>query len=141
MDSKTALFVGAAAALVAAPAFAAPAIDQAPAVPPASSYAELLQPISNPLERLRLSDAQAQAQPARLIEAQFVEHHHHHHHTRLWFRRNGYIWNGGAWVLRPVYHHHHHHHHHSRIWYQRNGYVWDNGGWVLRPAYHHHNNY
>jgi hypothetical protein len=84
----------------------------APAVPVAASYAELLQPIPNAVERLRAADAEADARPARLIEAQYVahHHHHHHHHNRGWYLKNGYVWLGGAWVLRP---HHHHHHHHN----------------------------
>ena len=43
------------------------------------SYAELLAPIPNALEKLRIDDmAQPQARP-RLIPAQFHHHHHHHH--------------------------------------------------------------
>jgi hypothetical protein len=115
MDSKTATLLGAAFALTAAPALAAPA-DSTSAVPVASSYAELLTPIPNAVERLRIAEAEAQAQPPQLIEAQYVahhhHHHHHHHHSRRWYMRNGYYWNNGAWALRPRPHHHHHHHHH-----------------------------
>jgi hypothetical protein len=114
MDSKTATLIGAAAALTASPTLAA--VDHAPAVPVAASYAELLTPIPNAVERLRLADAEAQAQPPQLIEAQYRahhhHHHHHHHHNRRWYMRNGYFWNNGAWVLRPRPHHHHHHHSH-----------------------------
>ncbi len=120
MDPKTATLLGAAVALTAAPALAAPA-DHAPAVPVASSYAELLTPIPNAVERLRMAEAEAQAQPPQLIEAQYMahhHHHHHHHHSRRWYMRHGYYWNNGAWGLRPRPHHHHHHHH-----------------------YHHHNNF
>jgi hypothetical protein len=112
MDSKTATLIGAAAALTASPTLAA--VDQAPAVPVAASYAELLTPIPNAVERLKLADAEARAQPPQLIEAQYRahhHHHHHHHHNRRWYMRNGYFWNNGAWVLRPRPHHHHHHHH------------------------------
>jgi hypothetical protein len=107
--------LGAAVALTAAPALATPA-DQAPAIPVAASYAELLTPIPNAVERLKLADAEAQAQQPRLIEAQFIvphHHHHHHHHNRRWYLQNGYYWNNGAWILRPRPHHHHHHHHHN----------------------------
>lgn len=52
------------------------------------SYAELLEPIPNALEKLRVDDMQPPPR-ARLIPARFHHHHHHHHH----------------------YHHHHHHHH------------------------------
>ncbi len=116
MDPKTANLLGAAAvALSAAPALATPTA-QTPPVPVAASYAELLTPIPNAVERLKLADAEAQAQGPRLIEAQFMaphhHHHHHHHHNRRWYMQNGYYWNNGAWMLRPRHHHHHHHHHH-----------------------------
>jgi hypothetical protein len=114
MDRKTATMIGIAGAFAAGPALAAPTPEQ-PAVPAASSYADLLQPIPNAVERLKIADAQAAAQP-KLIEAQYYpnqhHHHHHHHHNRRWYLRNGYSWYGGAWVLRPRAHHHHHHHHH-----------------------------
>ena len=89
---------------------------QVPAVPIAASYAELLTPIPNAVERLRAADA-AEAEAPKLIDAQYVahyHHHHHHHHSRRWYMRNGYMWSGGAWILRPVTHHHHHHHHHHQ---------------------------
>jgi hypothetical protein len=112
MDRKTAILLGAASALATGPAFAAPIGPQATPVPVAASYAELLQPIPNAVERLRAADAQADLTPARLIDAQYVrQHHHHHHHDRRWYQQNGYSWYNGAWVLRPRAHHHHHHHH------------------------------
>ncbi len=114
MDRKTATLIGAAAALAAGPALAAPTGSEAP-VPVAASYAELLQPIPNAVERLKIADTQADLAPARLIDAQYLahhhHHHHHHHHNRAWYLRNGYSWFGGAWVLHPRHHHHHHHHH------------------------------
>jgi G3E family GTPase len=74
---------------------------------PAASYADLLEPIPNAVERLKIADAQ-EAPQARLIEAQYapaeppvVAHHHHHHHHHHWRRHR-----------RHYYHHHHHHHHH-----------------------------
>ncbi len=126
MERKTAAMVGAAAALAVTPALAAPVV--APPVPPASSYAELLQPIPNAVERLKAADAQAEAKPAGLIDVQYHHHHnnynahhhhnnynsHHHHHNRWWYRHNGYVWFGGNWVTGDFYRaHHHHHHHHS----------------------------
>jgi hypothetical protein len=146
LDSKIAISVGAAAALATTPCLAAPSAEE-PAVPPAASYAELLQPIPNAVERLARSNAEIAARPPVLVEAQYVapdqehHHHHHHHHSNDWYRQNGYTWSGSAWVIRPQSHHHHHH---SRSWYQRNGYYWYNGAWVLRPQdhhHHHHNNY
>jgi hypothetical protein len=116
MNRKTATLLGAAAALAAGPGLAAPAAAEAPAVPVAASYAELLQPIPNAMERLKAADAQGELRPARLIDAQYIahhhHHHHHHHHNRRWYIQNGYSWYGGAWVLRPRPHHHHHHHSH-----------------------------
>jgi len=95
-------------------AFATPhAVDARP-VPVAESYAELLKPIPNAVERLKLADAQSGVVSANIIPVQDNLHHHHHHHhrhNRAWYRANGYIWSGGVWVLRPVHHHHHHHHH------------------------------
>jgi len=115
MDPKTTSLVAAAAALTAAPALAATPPAPAPLV--ATSYAELLQPVPNALERLRAADAEDAANPApRLIRVQGVahhhHHHHHHHHSRRWYRAHGYVFLNGAWVVRPVAHHHHHHHHH-----------------------------
>ncbi|HEX4182626.1 MAG TPA: hypothetical protein VHY34_05150 [Caulobacteraceae bacterium] len=117
MDRKTATLFGAAAVLAAGPPLVGPAAAEGRAVPVASSFAELLQPIPNAVERLKIADAE-RAAPARLIEAQYEpyaqphHHHHHHHHSRSWYLHNGYYWYGGAWVLRPRPHHHHHHHHH-----------------------------
>ena len=56
MNRKTATLVGAAAALAAGPALATP--SPTPAVPVATSYAELLQPVPNAVEKLRQADAQ-----------------------------------------------------------------------------------
>jgi hypothetical protein len=141
MDGKVTTGIGVAAALVAGPSVASPTPNE-PAVPPAASYAELLQPIPNAVERLAQSNAEAAARPAALIPVQYQDHHHHHHHSSDWYRQNGYVWSGGAWVLRPRSHHHHHHH--SNDWYRQNGYIWSGGAWVLRPTshhHHHHNNY
>jgi hypothetical protein len=116
MDRKTATLIGAAAAFATGPALAAPVAD-GPVTPVASSYAELLTPIPNAVERLRIADSQSEP-PAELIKAQYVaaahhhHHHHHHHHNRAWYMAHGYYWHGGAWVIRPAHHHHHHHHHH-----------------------------
>ena len=110
--------VGAVGAMAALPLGANAAVPQQPAVPPAQSFADLLQPISNPVERLQIADAQEEQQ-ARLIPAQYYRgydshhHHHHHHHSRRWYMSRGYTWLNGAWVLRPPPRHHHHHHHHN----------------------------
>lgn len=59
----------------------------------AASYAELLQPIPNATEQLKISDMAASRAEPRLTEAQYVYHHHHHHHHHRRHRR--------------VHHHHH----------------------------------
>lgn len=116
MNGKIATLAGA-AALAAAPviAGATPQAAPEPAVPAAATYAELLSPIPNASERLRIADAQSEAAQPQLIEAQYVnQHHHHHHHThynRAWYLAHGYYFHGGRWVIRPRPHHHHHHNH------------------------------
>jgi hypothetical protein len=113
MGNRTTRVVGAVAALAAGPALGAPVLPHEPAVPIAASYAELLQPIPDAVARLKLADAEAAQQPARVVPVQYHDHHHHHHHhTRGWYRSHGYVWSGNGWILRPVPHHHHHHHHH-----------------------------
>ena len=59
----------------------------------AQSYAELLQPIPNATEQLKIADMQAAPAEPRLIEAQYTNSHHHHHYRRH----------------RRTQHHHHHH--------------------------------
>ena len=115
MNRKTAILLGAASALATGSAFAAPTSSQAAPVPVAASYAELLQPIPNAVERLRVADEQADLAPARLIDVQYWRnrHHHHHNHNRRWYQQNGYSWYNGSWVLRQRYNYNRHHHHHS----------------------------
>ena len=140
MDAKTASLMGAAAALATLPVAAQAAPAEAGPMPVAASYAELLQPIPNAVERLHAS--YAAEQEAQLIDVQYgpppgAYAHHHHHHSQQ------------QYAPPPVVYHHHHHHNqwaHRRSWYLRHGYVWLNGGWVVRPRYrhhhhHHHNNY
>ena len=79
----------------------------------ASSYADLLAPIANPVELLKADNAAREQQAADFQVAQgypyygnypysgyynYPYYHHHHHHNNYY---------------RPYsYHHHHHHHHH-----------------------------
>jgi hypothetical protein len=144
MDSKSALMLGAAAAALAAgPGLAAPQSARSSAVPVVASYAELLEPIPDAVERLQLAEAEAAARPPQLIEVQFDHHHHHHHHhdhhDRAWYQQNGYIWANGGWILRPPPRPYHHHHHNG-WWYRHNGYHWNGNAWV-RPHHHHHDHY
>jgi hypothetical protein len=84
MDKKIAGLLGAAAALsTVASAQAAPAH---PALAPASSYKDLLQPVPNALAGLKAGEAAlTQAGPAaRLERVQYHHHHHHHHHHGIY---------------------------------------------------------
>lgn len=116
MNKKRIIGATAAAAvtgLVGAPASAA--VDQ-PVRMQADSFAELLQPIPNATEQLRIADMQAARDAPKLVQVQYQahhHHHHHHHHNRRWYLQNGYYWYNGGWVLRPKRNHHHHHHHHN----------------------------
>ena len=120
MTGKTLSLITAAAIAAGSAAAHASDIVAAP-IPLAHSYADLLEPIPNALERLKAADSQAASEEGGLVEAQYSpqgpgpayhHHHHHHHHSRRWYMRHGYFWNGGQWMLRPIHHHHHHHHHH-----------------------------
>jgi hypothetical protein len=144
MRTKTLMLAGAAAVALTGSGLIAPAAMADP-IPPAASYADLLQPVPDAAARLDADDARA-TRDARVIPAQLEigigighhhHHHHHHHHSRRWYRANGYYWNGQVWLLapppRPRYdnrydnrgyynggeyhdHHHHHHHHHHQNW-------------------------
>ena len=102
MDRKAGALVGVVTGLAtmgAAQAGSAPV--NVPEVMHASSYADLLTPIANPVAVLRADDA-ARVAEGNAREVQYYDygppppryyyHHHHHHHH--------------------YYHHHHHHHHH-----------------------------
>ncbi len=84
---------------------AAASLDQANALQPARSFAELLEPIPNAAELLRAeherdaakaADAAGQT-PVEVAQYYYNHHHyyHHHHHHHYWPWRR--------------YHHHHHH--------------------------------
>lgn len=144
MGTRTVGLITALAATPALGAHAAPA--QSTGVPEANSYADLLEPIPNAVERLRTSDAAEMARPPRLIQAQYREHHHHHHHDHHHHNSWGsyYVdpyYSGSYYYGTPYYnnspyyqypysnqgydyrqdryyrqHHHHHHHHHHNNW-------------------------
>ena len=106
MDKKIAGLLGAVAGLAtmtSAQAATGPAPKSTEALQ-ASSYSDLLAPISNAAALLQADDAaRAQQQPepaddfqvAQLYYVADVNHHHHHHVYRRYTR------------------HHHHHHHHA----------------------------
>jgi hypothetical protein len=114
MDKKIAGLLGAAAGLatIGTAEAAAPPAPSLTETLQASSYADLLSPIANPVELLRADNAAraqeltakpaadlqvAQAYPYAYPAPPYAarHHHHHHHHYRRYSR------------------HHHHHHHHS----------------------------
>ena len=73
----------------------------------AQSFAELLAPIPDAVEKLKASDAvltERDADAAKVELAQYYYHHHHHHR-----------------FFRPFFRHHHHHfyrryHHHHHFY-------------------------
>ena len=117
MDKKLVGLIGAVAGLATASGAQA-AID--PPAPSealhASSYADLLAPIANPVELLKADNAAREQQAADFQVAQgyypyygnypysgyynYPYYHHHHHHNN-YYRPYSYQ------------HHHHHHHHHN----------------------------
>ena len=109
MDRKLVGLVGVAAAL--APAVAAASPASGPDDGAAASYADLLTPIPNAVEKLKASDALLRSEDvaATLEMAQYYYHHHHHHH-----------------FYRRFYHHHHHHNFYRRFRHHQ---------------HHHHNFY
>ena len=125
---------------------AAPALATATPIPPAATYADLLEPVPDAGARLAADDTM-RMQGAYLVRTQYWggryhhHHHHHHHHSSQWYRDNGYYWDGGDWVIMPQYHHHHYY---SRRWYSDNGYYWNGWAWtrrVYRDHHHHHHHH
>jgi hypothetical protein len=103
MDKLTLGLVAALGAAAATPALAeAPATQK---ITNPASVAELLDPVSNPVETLNALRAEQNSKPVRVAEELSIglggvhvrHHHHHHHHHMVVIRR----------------HHHHHHHHHD----------------------------
>jgi len=110
MEKKTAGLVGALAGLASMGAAHA-AVQPAAQMLQVSAYSDLLKPIPNASEMLKLSNAELmqKAAQARVVQAQYYEngppppqdHHHHHHHHQAYYPPP---------PPPPVYHHHHHHH-------------------------------
>ncbi len=115
MDKTITGLLGAAAALTTLSAAQAKPIEPA-APPPATSYADLLQPVPNALALQKADDARRDEAIPRgevRLAQWFREHHHHHHHHRYGpWRFNRYY----NYYPRYRYHHHHHHHHHHRYY-------------------------
>ena len=111
MEKKLAGLLGAAAALTTVGAAQAVPASPTPALPAASSYTELLEPVPNASAVLAADDQRLGGDgEARVQLAQYYYHHHHHHH-----RRHVYViprYHHHHHHYRRYYHHHHHHHHH-----------------------------
>jgi hypothetical protein len=71
----------------------------------ATSYAELLQPIQNAVELLKVVDAMP-VEKAQFFFG-FGDHHHHHSHHHNWHHHHGW----------DHHHHSHHHSHHHHSWH------------------------
>jgi hypothetical protein len=74
------------------------AVGEAKGLPPARSFAELLDPIPNASGLLRADERIGDGAGKPIEMAQYYHHHHHHHHYR-----------------RRYHHHHHQHHHHAMM--------------------------
>jgi len=117
MDKTAKLgLLGAISSLVALPISAIAAQDE-PAVAPAQTFSDLLQPIDNPVQKLKVSDAQALARSrgAELIQTRWRRHYRRHYYYGYSYPYYGYsyavpYYYGGYY---RHHHHHHHHHHHS----------------------------
>jgi hypothetical protein len=104
----------AAASALALPSIAPPAT--AAPVAPARTFAQLLEPIPNAVDRLKASDNELTVRHY-LMPAQ-------RHRYRRWYHGR-WIYSWGPWIAPPVYygypyryyhhHHHHHHHHHNHF--------------------------
>lgn len=119
MDKKIVGLLGAVSALASLnPAQAATSPDPSEVLK-ASSFADLLQPIPNAMEKLQAVDETGSPPKVRMAQF-FIEHHHHHHH-----HHHGYYRGGPRIIVTPgyrdrgYYHHHHHHHHHHHSYYRR----------------------
>ena len=119
MDKKIAGLIGAVGA------FASLSTAQASTSDPqevlrVNSFADLLDPIPNAMEKLRAVDQSTD--PGRFRTAQYYggDHHHHHHHHNSYYRGYG---DGPRIVVVPRYRYRdgydHHHHHHHNNYYRR----------------------
>lgn len=118
MDKKIAGLLGAVGALTSLSTAQAATPSDPTEVLKAGSYADLLDPIPNAMEKLRAVDETPSAPKVQTAQL-FIEHHHHHHHHHHGYYR-GY---GPRIVVTPGYryrgyHHHHHHHHHHHSYYR-----------------------
>ena len=110
--------MGAMSSLVALPGSA---LAASPAVPRATSYAQLLEPIPDAAARLQTADLDESQSGVRLIPAawryRWVRERVYYRHR--YYRRHYYYGYRYAVPIYPFlyYHHHHHHHHHHHSFY------------------------
>ena len=118
MDKKIVGLLGAVGALASLnPAQAATTPDPSEVLK-ASSFADLLQPIPNAMEKLQAVDETGNPPKVRTAQL-FIEHHHHHHHHHGYYRGEPPIVVTPGYRYPRYYHHHHHHHHHHHSFYRR----------------------
>jgi hypothetical protein len=126
--NKTKLgMLGAVSALAALPLGAKAAAIE-PAVAPAQSFSELLQPIPNAVERLDASNRALAGGGVRVMDAAYHHHHNtHNHHSAAWWRD---YYRRLMWQRNNSHHHnndYNSHHHHNNDYNNNNN-------------HHHHNN-
>src|SRR5579864_3100194 len=133
MEKKIAGLLGAVAALGAVNASqAAPTQALNPSdVLKVNSFAELLEPIPNAAELLKIVDDSTPRHSSeanvQMVQYYYHHHHHHHHHHHAFYPRYGYQPYGYGGVVvapgyRPYYPHHHHHPHHPHHSFYPRGY-------------------
>ena len=102
MDTKKAGLLG---ALAGATALGAGGAAQAANAMQVNSYADLLQPVANPVAALRESNAALAQNRDAVTRIDWHDNYHHHHHAHYHHHRP-------PPPPPPRYDHHHHHHHH-----------------------------
>jgi len=102
MDKKIVGLLGAAATLTAVSGAQA-MTPQGTELAPATSYADLLQPVPNAASQLMADDARLAEQRTAQLTVHVGPHHHHHHFRHHHHHHHRYF----------RHHHHHHHHHHG----------------------------
>ena len=106
MEKTTLGLIAAVGAFAATPALAAAPANVTDQVLKPRTVAELLEPISRPVETLAAVDAARQLEPVEVAQiylgpdgVQIGHRHHHHHHHYVYHHHHHH----------HVYHHHHHH--------------------------------
>ena len=123
MDTKKAGLLG---ALAGATALGAGGAAQAANAMQVNSYADLLQPVANPVAALRESNAALAQNRDAVTRIDWHDHYHHHHHAHYpppWaYHHHHHAYYYPPPPPPPVYYHHHHHHHHSGVFFGAPGF-------------------